>query len=718
MQKSNDKFGWGFLVFLMAIAITILCLILIGQSSAKKGQGVVYEVYSGASDHGVTDPSGFTNRTVYDILAGIGTSNPATLKFKHDNESGTTTPYPFSTAADFSAFTNVYWEFEPGAMLSGTTDVTLPSPAHIIAAPTQQIVSGSGTMAFGAVGEIKPGWYGFSTSASGANNATYLGNVITSMTAGSTIKIEPGSYTIAGQVTFSKACKVEGYKATFTWASDTTANRGLLVTASNVEFYGIDLNGPQSASSVSTQIGIYAYGADSSNYISGLVIEDCIIQDWGAYGIYMKYVEDFKILNNHIEDIYLYGIIGTSAQDGKVTGNTVDDIKAAADGIGITFGRAETDSLVTDPRSARVLVANNIVLNNSNWTAYDTHGGDSISFIENQAYTVKIGIAIGSSDNVSNVPTFAPLNCKAIGNVLVSGVTDGSATYGITFTGALSVQEATGIIANNIVKGFGAEATGTSGAINCHTTDGLLISGNKIVEGSPNAIYLSVANSNISIVGNNIVDPWSNTITEAIGIWLDSGTNSGLIQANIFGEDSKSATYVLTTAIRVDNVAGNDITLGRNFVSGATTYLLDDGQKTGRGLSTSQSTSGVGEDIIASQTLNANRYGIGTRLRVVAAGTKTNANDTKTLKFYFGATSMTFHAAANNVNDWRFEADIQFISATIQRVSWVGYDGGTVLQGYDAAAENPAGDITIKITGECAHADDVITKLMWMISEY
>jgi hypothetical protein len=101
---------------------------------------------------------------------------------------------------------------------------------------------------------------------------------------------------------------------------------------------------------------------------------------------------------------------------------------------------------------------------------------------------------------------------------------------------------------------------------------------------------------------------------------------------------------------------------------------------------------------------------------VKAAGTKTNANGNKTLKFYYGSTSVTFHPAVNDTTDWFFEATILFEAYNAQRIYWA---GNLILRQYDTAAEDmSAADTTIKITGECAHASDVITQTMWVVESF
>lgn len=131
-------------------------------------------------------------------------------------------------------------------------------------------------------------------------------------------------------------------------------------------------------------------------------------------------------------------------------------------------------------------------------------------------------------------------------------------------------------------------------------------------------------------------------------------------------------------------------------------------------------TSGTGEDDLMSYTLPDDNLGKTEGLRITAFGQKGGSAGNKTIKFYFGSTVIAFHAAANNTNDWRFVAEIlNYRDDTDQYISWVGYDGSTVTQGYDQAAEDTTGgDITIKFTGECADAADTVYQNALIIERF
>ena len=162
--------------------------------------------------------------------------------------------------------------------------------------------------------------------------------------------------------------------------------------------------------------------------------------------------------------------------------------------------------------------------------------------------------------------------------------------------------------------------------------------------------------------------------------------------------------YILTT--QYDFITVKAAEAGWNIVSKHTPFVAKN--------NTDTSTSGTGEDNLKSTTIPGNLMGF-SGLKIKAVGTKTNANGNKTIKLYWGPDSWTIHAAANNVNDWRVEAEICNITVSTQRISWICWDGTTILQGYETSAQNTASNVILKLTGECAHASDVITQTMWEV---
>ena len=130
----------------------------------------------------------------------------------------------------------------------------------------------------------------------------------------------------------------------------------------------------------------------------------------------------------------------------------------------------------------------------------------------------------------------------------------------------------------------------------------------------------------------------------------------------------------------------------------------------------SVSTAGAGEDQLHLTTITQRTMGAIGGIRLTAAGTKTGANDTKTIKLKWGTQSYEVHPANNNINAWRLEATIENTTVNSQRISWVFYDGTTTRAGYQTPAENTdTGDVDVWLTGECANAGDSITQTAWLV---
>jgi hypothetical protein len=618
----------------------------------------------------------------------------------------------YTISADKTVSTNI--KVPKGVIYSVASTKTLTLNGAIDAG-LYQIFSGSGTVAFGTnyTKEAYPEWWGAIGDSGTTDNTTALNNALAT---GKAINLSStGYYKITAVLTISVAA-TKLYSQVKSEIKQATANLGVIdVTASNISIRNVKLTGPQYALSKANEIGVHAYGTDSSNYITGLEVTDCEISTLGGSGILTKYVSDYNISNNYIYNIYSAGMSIQSTIRGHITGNNINNIIGTPNAYGIAFTRSNNDSLVTEPRSGYSVCANNIIRNVINWDALNTHGGEYIDFIGNVCYGNKIGADIGPAQNTAGTYVFAPLHINVVGNVFNSGITDGSAYQGIVFTGADDNQYATGSITGNTIIEHGAEATVTSSALYTYWTEGLTITGNSFINSGMHGIYINENSKGTSIVGNSFYTVWSDINTTPIGIRSVSGNNTLFISGNNFTKGDKSVTYSCVEAIRIGNVAGTIINIGQNFNNGYTRLLNDAGDKAMRGITGGLVTSGTGEDDLGTTTIKADTIGTSGRLRITASGTKTGANDNKTLKFYFGTSSVTFHAAANNTNDWEFTAFIDNYATNGQVITWTGWDGTTPLKGQEIWAIDTTADVVMKITGECSNAGDTVVQYIWNV---
>lgn len=182
------------------------------------------------------------------------------------------------------------------------------------------------------------------------------------------------------------------------------------------------------------------------------------------------------------------------------------------------------------------------------------------------------------------------------------------------------------------------------------------------------------------------------------------------------GKTYTRVVYVFSTNIHFEDDADNGVT-------GATVSWQDAEFKHVTGLkydvaTNSVSTSSTAEtDLMSTTVIAGSMSNIEGGFRIHAAGTKSGDAGNKTIKFYWGSNAITFHAAANNTNDWRFEATVMNTTGpSQQRISWIGYDGTTVTQGFEEYGITSAiTDIEVKITGETADAGDSITQQQWLV---
>ena len=197
-----------------------------------------------------------------------------------------------------------------------------------------------------------------------------------------------------------------------------------------------------------------------------------------------------------------------------------------------------------------------------------------------------------------------------------------------------------------------------------------------------NGISLTVSDDNV-VVGNKCYDRQGSK-TQLYGIYEESTSERNEIAHNKLTGNATDAFYI----------KGSWLTNNSNF-----------------------STSGTGEDNLASSTIWANWLGKKGGVKILAAGTITGANDTKTIKLYFGTSSKTIiSAAAGDETKWEIEAEIFNTATNAQRIRWRGQESdGTLTSGYEAVSVDTTANVTLKLTGECANASDTITQTMWIV---
>lgn len=209
-----------------------------------------------------------------------------------------------------------------------------------------------------------------------------------------------------------------------------------------------------------------------------------------------------------------------------------------------------------------------------------------------------------------------------------------------------------------------------------------------------NARPVGVADSTTSLV----ISPWAlGEATASVPGYLSTGTQT------IAGAKTASGTWVF----------GPAFTFRQGTASAAAATV------SGR-ISTDTTTVGnvgAGEDNLMSYSLPANSLSSdGKVVRVTAGGTMAANANNKSIKAYFGATSITFiSATAINNSNWRAVVEVIRTGATAQLMQ------GTLANSSNASvyvpapatpAETLSGAVTIKFTGEATSDNDVVQKYM------
>lgn len=337
--------------------------------------------------------------------------------------------------------------------------------------------------------------------------------------------------------------------------------------------------------------------------------------------------------------------------------------------------------------------------------------GNGLSLLGNFFESVIDNVsARAKATNTTGYPIYAynGAGSSVVSSVTIRSCNTSSGLYGIyvrTPTGDVKVQECTAITAQD--EGIFLEANFGSTVLNCHVEQnwqsevavasgqaGLKVIGRGLISGchgvgnyQKHVVRVDVpANGHMTIIEGHSIAPVTHYS------YINGGANSTVTLIGSYDWEGANDN----PNVSVSRIGYTD----KNFEL--------------------TSTSGAGADDLMSYTLTDDNLGKYEGIRITAFGTKAGANDTKELKFYFGATAVIFHAAANNTNDWRFVAEIaNYRDSATQYLSWVGYDGATVLQGFDQPGEDTTGgDIVIKLTGECANIGDAIHQKALIVERF
>lgn len=370
----------------------------------------------------------------------------------------------------------------------------------------------------------------------------------------------------------------------------TSANQSGFLASVNATFEDdLKIVGAQTTASNEIVAGINVKGTTASSPVSKVIVRNGVeISNWGFYGLLAQYVQALEIEQIKIHDINYAGVMTLSVQSGHVMDSEIWNIQTggasySGNAYGISLNRASTPSAVTDPPTHNFIVARNRVHDLFGWECFDTHGGQNVRFERNIGWNCPRGIVVTSSTDGRRPASemLAPKDVSVTDNILDSGVTDGSAVYGIAFTGAsagspaATHEYATGLVSGNLIRGYGTQSAPNSACFYFRDTLDLSVTGNVAQECSPGATVWYYNNVGFTERSNTYIDFWTNTsrARHSTGSSATAFGNTGTIVGNNYVRGTKAATYVLERAIYVSSATPtNQITVGPNQ-SQATTYI-------------------------------------------------------------------------------------------------------------------------------------------------
>lgn len=387
--------------------------------------------------------------------------------------------------------------------------------------------------------------------------------VQSAFTAGHPVKGNSGDTYYCGTTTITvpAGTRTSLYGVTFKTAVD--GNIFLSVTGNDVEIIGLEIQGQGNAGlSDSDERMISCVGSSAAAYKSDLTIRDCYIHGSEFYGIYCEFVEDLRVENCHFQSIRYAAVGCSSVNRAHVNHNEIHDIGpgSAGNSYGVFFSRS-SGTLATYPRSVDCEAIGNIVYDNSEWEALDTHAGERIVFADNIIHDCLLGINVSRDSD-----DFPPIGVIVKGNVIDSGDLSSDPYRAIGSGGSAGGDKAENIVVvGNIIKGYGLDSN-SEGAIMFQYTDGLIISDNIIEDSRPGAICLLNDNDYFLISGNSIRGV-RNGVANAAGINIRNATQTGHIADNYIDATAEIGIFIADSNTGVSFGRNRIITSGDEYAA-------------------------------------------------------------------------------------------------------------------------------------------------------
>jgi hypothetical protein len=610
-----------------------------------------YPDYSEA-DQGVTG----LGETIKAFVDAIGTTNKATIYFRHNSGNEFTT-YTLTTAE--IPPDNIAFQFEPGAILDAIGDFT-GTGGNIIAGFKQQIFTDtSAILGTWDVSEITPEMFGAVGNGTAApptdDNVALASSLALAISTQTEWFLDKLYYTTVGLSNNGNKFRIKGRHFRKTGIVTDQAIDILTFTAtgkqSNVEDILIDGGFHQNAGVRIATSGIKTTDCSFVNFTN--------VEIWycNGYAWHHDGAQDIKHLNCHARH------------------SGIDTTHAAIYVVGLS------------------------------------RASNSINFID-----CGIERFYGHAIHLDRVDQVKIIGNKIHGRTPTDPAPVDSLSHGIHITGSKrTVIADTGFMLNHQYSVFGTEGAG--GHANSVLIHGC--SFNNVYYPSAGAADIAhnihVDYGRWSVLGNNFFFVGSGDFdANELASYKDNGGDV-YFGANVTKEDCISRYNIHGTDCAFEfsyhpDLSNNDGPFV-NFFGPGNTYM----HRTTTGKTHTGTTD---ETDLKSLTIPANVLQTAKHIELKTFGKYTGTDGTKTLKLYFGTDSWEIDVAASgNENVFELVVNIQMMDATNAQQLWWRYTEGAAGTGMAAVvildhdgsvAEDTTADIDIKITGELADVDDTI----------
>ncbi len=332
--------------------------------------------------------------------------------------------------------------------------------------------------------------------------------------------------------------------------------KGVTVTANNFRVTGGKAIGPASGAYVGNENFIHMVGASTSSRLSGLVVEDIEITQFGAHGIYAQFVDDIAIARCHIHHCGYAGYGLLSCDHNQISENHLHHMTPGDSGnmYGGFLAHDNTNYNV-DPNAGTRNAANPFCfdctvesnrVHDINWEGLDCHGAYAVRIINNKVHATPYGITCPSSSNAG--ANYAGWDNIIRGNIVDSRNEDNSVSgyentaIGINLNGGSTVNQQRIICTNNIVRFKGVSNSANQAAIAATLCTDIVVSNNIIENWNGSCVY---ANDTGGIISGNQFGTVNagGDLTSACILDDSAGTTKKLIVANNNHDGAAGAVY-------------------------------------------------------------------------------------------------------------------------------------------------------------------------------